>query len=1264
MPYLTYRPNLLDRTLDSVSFFAEGRTLRQVLENRFGSVNFELPTYVEVNGTPWLRAKWDNKLPSGSSVTVCVVPGAIAPAVFTAIAVASLLASAYVLYRISELPSISDAVGAKVPSKDPSFTFEGQKNVQRLNDVVDVTYGRLRWWPAYLCAPYVTYKNNKPTLFMLLSLGKGNYEIEDVRVNDTSLTSFAQAFYTQHDSGYAIPVDGPCDLVYYAEEFRSTELNGSNESEHITLGPYKLNPANTEVEKVLLNFRYPGGLYGITPSTGAIVSATCEVTVTLTELDSAGNNTGGSQTFEIAHSFSTTKPLRITEELIPTDASFTGTNRYAVSAVRTNAKNTSTSGQDQCEIESAFAIGHSLRQYPSSILYVQIPGTTIVGQNAAEKVNVVATRKLRKLVDGTWQAYAPCRDAVWAIVDMLQQEFGGNIPDEKLDLVYWEQLAKENTASLFDFRFEQATTLWSAITAVATSMRARPYRVGSDIRLAIDSPVALPVCIFTPDTARDLEIQMAFQTTVENDCIEAAYIDADTGVQDSIFFTPPGSSAVNPTKITFAGVTDRETAWHLAAYTYLQRSLLRDNLKMSTGLDGTIPVLGDVILVSWPFPSWSSAGVVLASDGGFRLEISESTELEAGWIALRKPNGSSWGPVRFTCTETSADGNPVVTLEYEPPAEFVFDGSDRDLVAYTLGDATTTTQRFQVTDVSPSGNSVNIEAVAFNPSIFSYDSLSVPVRGDDMLPYPSSSHAIPWLRLLEESGQYLRVEVGPVYGSPTSVVCTFAYFPFLPAGAAIGVVVERLAQIQRPWDVFGTGSTSTVETAQAEGASFYIPRRTGYLIVRVVATMPDLQVFTTWWRGCPGVFEDTDASVPFVFLVNNCDGAYVAPGNIGNLSLESAQGVALVGVDEVVYTTTGPAILDTNTGKIVLASDAPPAFGMKVGLVAKVGATEVGRIFKTVKDVGPVTFTADELRAAGLQGSETAYPTLQAFVYHTGADNEDQVSAMCNITPKPLVTSPVLQTLVHTYLGKSVYVSKEYFDQYGFTATLRTKELVNLYKVSLTETLSGTDKYKFTIAGQCNNGFQQTNIIDTIKQESSETIVRRITCVHLDTLTNMVQSTSSSGAIEFSAKMRFGNKLWSQYTQYYNGEEDKPIFAWACEILDENFDMLQVTPSSLPVGTPFNFMVMTTTHPRISQSSGDLPDSYSLYAFWGSGVASISTEEADYIIANAKYIVFVDQIDYTVPSISTTGWGEVKCKLIDFLGYGGNETIWHHPTEP
>lgn len=1254
MTYVVYRPNPLDRNEDSTKFVGPCLTVRKALEARFpGFVEFPTPTVVVVGGVPQMRATWDAPLAPSAVVEVVAVPGAVVPAIMTAVAIASLFVSAYAVYKMNSLPSIADAVGGTVPEKASSFTFEGQKNVTRLNNVLEVGYGRCRWWPAYLCAPRVEYVNNKPILKMWLSLGKGNYAIEDVRVNDTSFSTISKASFVQFDSDSVLSSENSADLVYYAEDFSGTELTGTNEEEHGVIGPYALNPANTNVEDLFVNFSYPSGLCTL-DANGVLQDATCTVLLDIHELSPNGTPTGVVIPWTVTHTKKTASPLRITERLSITALGLTS-SRIAVSAVRTNQKNTTTGGQDSCSLEAVYATGHSLRAYKSSLLYVELPGTAIVGQDASEKVNVVATRKLRTRSGGAWTGLVATRNPIHAVVDILQAEYGAGRTDGSLDLDYWEALASDCSSVNFDYRFEQKTTVWDALTAVATVLRGKPYRVGSDVRIFVDSPVQTPVCVFTPDNTADLKVQMSFIGSAENDCIEAAYIDADTGLQDSVYFTPPGSSATNPTKIVFAGVADRETAWRLAAYTYLQRTLLRDRVSFSTGLEGKIPLLGEVILVSWPLPSWDSAGVVLAYDGASRLELSEAVPHSAGWLSLRRHDGSAWGPVKFTYAgELSAESYPAVTLECAPDSALDFTAGSRDPVAYTLGTETVTTRKFQVTNVTPSQDSVQIEGTEFNPAVFGYDNLSVPERGDDMLPYPSVIGKTPWLRVLEESGQYLRVEAGPVYGNPTSITCSYAY---------VLESVLTAAVIAAPWAYIGAGLA--YETAEADnyGASYYIPRQAGVeelgvlvdpyvLFVRLDVAVAGT-TYTTWWRSRPGKFEGDELRVSHASLVNNCDVSYIAPGNPGNEASPASEGTSKGAFIP-------SAILDVNEAKIVVTTDCPPGGSAEIRVES---GTQVGEVFnvehsvaKRIKDAGPVTFTAEDIALAGIQGTTTSYPALRIVADHTIDGDTGNAPVVVPISVYPLVSDPIEQTCTQEPLSRTHYVVTEwYYEVPGEPPTTTyvqfSDNLTQQYLVSLIDGFTGSVETVVTLRSQTTTNMTSAPVVRTLSTPTGRLIVDKFRYPHIDQLSVISVVGLYSQYLRISGCLHIGNLSFAEAST-----EAK----WSCVLLDANFDRLPCGRLDYDANA-VRVEVRNNQGKQVAFNQSPVDSQASFYLrLWN----NLTAEDLTYFSNNLRYVVFINTAPFKDPSVSTAGWGAVELTMVDMFGRYGNTTPASLPSLP
>jgi hypothetical protein len=932
MAWVINRPNFLNPA-DRKVVYTPAKTLREAVMRTFPETA-KSPTVFSVNGLPRLRKHWDEPLPAGAVVTADAVPNGLETAlvaVSVTLTVASLLTTAWMIYN---QPSISNIPGIGVtPEPDPVFSFGGQKNAQRLNNVIETVYGRNRWWPAYLCNPRVQYADNVPVLDVWLSLGHGDFDIEDVRVGDTSLSSIPGCSWEYYAPGHTITTDQTPDIVQYAKDVRNTDLRGPNEDKFAVLGPYTPIAAPLASRQFCVNFAYTSGLFTANGD-GDLFNKTVEVEV------QALNQSGTSvYAGTIEHTAKTVTPLRLSFVSQVYDASI-GTNVGVTLERLTNIVDTSNNDRDRVVVESVQAYNWSGRQHNVALLHVRLTGSDTLGSDAAEKINVVATRKLRTLVDGVWTAPTPTRNPVYAFMDAMQATYGGQVPDDNFDLALWEELAKTVSGKTFDHVFGEKTTVWDAARAIGQSIRAVPYVAGSDIRLFVDSPVDQPVALFSPDNVTDLKWSVGFAKPLDADCIEAAYVDPDTGLQDVVQFTPPGSEGVTPKRVTFAGVTDRDEAWRLAAYSYYKQVLQRETVSFTTGLEGHIPMYGDVIMVSWPFPAWGTAGVVTQYELSLGLlAVSEPLTFGEGsyWLALRTKAGRVFGPLEVESTE-----DPYVVSVAADLSAWDFSGEVEDQVLFTFGPASQFARLFRVDSTTPNGSTVSVKASAFVPEVFAYDALSAPPRGSDLEPVAPSPDGVPWITVAEESGDYLRVQWGPAMGA-TGYVVEYDY------------ATRNVDTMRKPWDAVGTAIV--LSEVDVVNLSAYVPRQDGDLYIRVTATGSG--TYREWWRGLIGPYPGSTNRPLSLRLVNNANGGYVGPLDPGNTATEDAH--AVIGSSIA-------ATFDTALLTPTVYGDAPAGRGVWYELDA--GTVENG-VAGTVKvfmpNGGPHTFTQPEMRAAGLE---------------------------------------------------------------------------------------------------------------------------------------------------------------------------------------------------------------------------------------------------------------------------------------------------------
>lgn len=980
MHYLVHYPNPLDHGQHEACAL-DGATIIDLLTKKWPDwQNFETPHIVLVNGVPALRATWNSPLEAESTVSVMAVPfGAETILAAAAIwAVSTLVTSALASLAVPAVPKIGVTAP---PTGAPVFTFEGRVNKQRLNQVIEVAYGRNRWYPSYVCAPRVEYTNNLSYLHLWLSLGLGEFEIEAVNIGDTPFDQLPECRYVNFGPmsypnvralSWSHP-DGFYDKVYTSNVLENVALRAPNEDNYAIVGPFPINPVGTTITRVQLNIVFPGGLYGL--SAGAVVSRAVSVSVTLSKIDDRGLVLE-SNTQTLTFSGASATPQRFTRYLTVT------TGRWQIALNRTTSKDAGSSQQDDAVLEVVYGLGDGAVVYAPTTLYARILGTSLAAKDAASKLNVVATRKIPvyDTVSATWSV-EPTRNPIWAMLDVLRADYGANQSDDNFDLIYFADLAA-NCQTTFDHIFNQKTKAWEAVKAICQALRATPYIAGSDYRLAFDRVDDQPVAFFGPDNASDLVWTSTFNQPLDSDSVIASYVDSITGLEASVQFTPNGSDGVNPQKIELVGVTDRTHAWQTAAYVYMQQVLRRDQVSFTVGLDGFIPMFGDVISVAWPFPEWGSAGVITAA-AGLVLTLSDPVTFEVGktyWMALRLLDGTFFGPFKVAGTGTTTS----VTAQSVSFTGFDFSALGQDPIMFTFGTSTTLSRWFRVTSSKASKAHVEIEAVAFDPGAFAYDAIAAPIPSQEFSPMPAPDGSVGWIKVYESSSDYLKVLWAPSPGAVGYLV----YYAFNPT-------VDLMSLRRWPEGAL-TGYSFTVASVFPTFA--FIPRAPGDLAVKVIplsSLSPETPIGGhLYWCGIIGAYDQSASQnrASAILLVNNQN------TSIGRPSGE-AQGC--LGLSPV-----GAALWSVGDKYLAFKVDAPDNSYTEIELQWKTDWPRFGQhsyntwsLKVSLPTGGVATFTPEMMAEAGWPIAAQYYVTIYLKAI---------VRGVASVTPFEVGVTPVL----------------------------------------------------------------------------------------------------------------------------------------------------------------------------------------------------------------------------------------------------------------
>lgn len=811
------------------ALYPEGLTIREVLKRAHGDdfKEFAMPTIALLNGQPVKRDRWDSdRLKSGDVLATCVVPGDP----FTIIAIIAVAVIAAV--AISTLARINQPkIPGQIPEPDPVYNLVGQKNQVRLTYPIEIAYGRCRLWPSYAAKVYNQYINNDQYQFQLFCLGQGSYTIHEIRIEDTQIASFQDVTYAVYQPGESVTLFP--DNVVTSVEVAGIELFAPNEAEYPAgggwVGGFVINSAFTTCNRIEVDIILPQGLY-YSNNKGGLDARTGEAEFEYRQIDDEGDPVGGWILLtSFAQTLKTTTPQRFTLSANVTPA------RYEVRARRTNDKDTSSRAGNTVTWDAVRAFLPSTQDYGDvTMLAVKARASNNLNDSASNRVNVIATRKLRRYVDGAWTAPAATRSIVWAFCDMFTALYGGRLEDGFLDLDTLVALDADYTTrgDTFDWVFDQKTTIWDAAKSIARAGRAVPMLNGTKITMVRDDPNEVPVAVFSPENIVEgsfrREIKIADLDEVDG--LEIEYVDENTFKSETLLCCLPGEEGENPERMKLPGVTKRGQAYHEGLYLRASNRHLRENVVFKTGYEGLIPVFGDMIAVGFDLLRKGESGRVV-SIVGTTLTLSKPVVFQVGLthqILLRKKDGSAAGP--YTVTAGTAS-NKVVSAS-AISEDFFFD-DQHEPPYYLFGSADRVQQNYKVTNVIPSEEEeVEIQAVIYNPVVHSFD---------DVDPPPLVGSTIPNVP-----------DLPTIYGFTAQSSPADASIVLLTWNPALGAQSYLIQQ--------STDNVNWDNVARVTATTYTLPVRFGYLYLRVAGINAGIGPFSTW-EGNVGVSTDSPTTV-------------------------------------------------------------------------------------------------------------------------------------------------------------------------------------------------------------------------------------------------------------------------------------------------------------------------------------------------------------------------------------------------------------------
>ena len=769
---------------------AEPVSIREWLGER-GIDEFEHPTICLRNGSPLLRGHWDEALIGEGDVVVfvplpqggggggknplrtilmlAVMVAAIyfapmlAPSLVSAFGVSSTVALGLAQAGIALIgtalvnvlipppkPSAVTSNFGSAPAPSPTYSLQAQGNHARLAQPIPVVYGRHRVFPDLAATPWVEYSDNQQYLHQLHCIGQGHYDLEQVRIEDTPISSFEEIETELVAPGDTVTLF-ETDVVN-APEVAGQELIGANDretavttndaGEEVTIvvgdgwiGPFIANPAGTVAIGIGIDVIMPRGLYYATDS-GSFSARTIEWEVEARAVDDEGEAAGewiavASESVTAAENTPQYRSYRY-----PIAA-----GRYEVRVRRTNDK----SGDARAGHEIRWGglktfLEETLEFGAVTLLAVKMRATDNLSQRSARLVNVIVTRRLAVWEPATgWSEPRVTRSIAWAFTDAARAHYGAGLADARIDLAALHALDAvwQSRGDRFDAVFDQGLTVWEALTRIARCGRALPFLQGGTLRIARDAPRTLPVALFGPRNIvkGSFRVQYVMPSEDTANAVTVTYFSERTWAPDEVTARLPDSDAEvtdKPATVELFGCTGAEQAMREGFYMAAANRYRRRIMTFRTELEGLIPTYGDLIAITHDLPRWGQGGEVVEADGR-KLTLSEPLEWESGeeaaegtgadtpeppahYLALRKRDGSLSGPWPVS---PGADERSVVLSE---DLEFdLYTGADEERTHFAFGAGEAWGLRARVLAVRPRGEQVEITAVGEDARVHEAD---------------------------------------------------------------------------------------------------------------------------------------------------------------------------------------------------------------------------------------------------------------------------------------------------------------------------------------------------------------------------------------------------------------------------------------------------------------------------------------------------------------------------------------------------------------
>jgi len=187
MPTILVFPNKLDPALFETNQAQAGTTLAQWLDDTVPAyVQKENPLFsATLNNQFFAQAQWHTVTLSETDIIQITVEAKEPMTIF--LVVIAVISVATTIYTLVNMP---DAYNNTTPKGSVIYDANAQGNKPRLMGIIPELFGTHKTFPDLLSAPHRFYENNDQYIELMLSVGVGEFDLNEVMIGNTSISHY------------------------------------------------------------------------------------------------------------------------------------------------------------------------------------------------------------------------------------------------------------------------------------------------------------------------------------------------------------------------------------------------------------------------------------------------------------------------------------------------------------------------------------------------------------------------------------------------------------------------------------------------------------------------------------------------------------------------------------------------------------------------------------------------------------------------------------------------------------------------------------------------------------------------------------------------------------------------------------------------------------------------------------------------------------------------------------------------------------------